>query len=161
MTKLTYRWSQLSDYPSLITIENSVWNDRNNPGPVHYISIADYQKHFKPGSQFIALLDEQPVGIISFNPRPPFESMRFTWDIGISIAQNHQHQGIGSQLMSALKKEAQTAGIHKISLNVLSSNPEAYQFYLKNGFVQEGQRHDEFYLNGQWVDDYAMAYFVE
>ncbi|WP_147007653.1 GNAT family N-acetyltransferase [Levilactobacillus spicheri] len=47
--------------------------------------------------------------------------MHRTWNIGIGVAQNMQQQGVGGQLMAALKAEARRQGIHRIELNVLAT----------------------------------------
>ncbi|MFD1465267.1 GNAT family N-acetyltransferase [Lapidilactobacillus mulanensis] len=161
MNEINYRWSTLADYPALIAIENQIWNEQNTPIPTHYDHVSDYQKHFQPGSQLVAVIDGQPVGMISFNPTPPFAAFRFTWDIGIGVDPAYQDQGIGSGLLNVLKLEAQKKNIHKIKLNVLGTNPQARAFYLKNGFVEEGHSRDIFFLAGQFVDDYSLAYFVD
>jgi RimJ/RimL family protein N-acetyltransferase len=47
--------------------------------------------------------------------------------------------------------------LHKISLEVLSTNLRAINLYMKLGFVVEGTKRDEVYKNGLWVDSIVMS----
>ncbi|EHL2592084.1 GNAT family N-acetyltransferase, partial [Listeria monocytogenes] len=46
------------------------------------------------------------------------------------------------------------------ALRVLSINQKAIRFYEKNGFKQEGLLEKEFIIQGEFVDDILMAYFL-
>ena len=58
--------------------------------------------------------------------------------------------------MDAVKVVAAERGIRKLSLRVLASNAGAVAFYQSCGFIEQGRLVDEFYLNGQYVDDILM-----
>lgn len=47
--------------------------------------------------------------------------------------------------------------LHKISLEVLSTNIVAYNLYKKIGFVEEGRKRDEVLKNNQWIDSIIMS----
>jgi len=47
--------------------------------------------------------------------------------------------------------------LHKISLEVLSTNTVAYNLYTKIGFVYEGCKRDEVLKNNKWVDSIIMS----
>jgi len=47
--------------------------------------------------------------------------------------------------------------LHKISLEVLSTNTRAINLYEKIGFVHEGVKRDEVLKNGEWVDSIIMS----
>jgi RimJ/RimL family protein N-acetyltransferase len=47
--------------------------------------------------------------------------------------------------------------LHKISLEVLSTNQRAINLYDKIGFRTEGIKRDEVYKNGVWVDSIIMS----
>lgn len=59
-----------------------------------------------------------------------------------------------------MKEVAREKGYIKIALRVLSINQKAIRFYEKNGFKQEGLLEKEFIIQGEFVDDILMAYFL-
>ncbi|ETY75684.1 GNAT family N-acetyltransferase [Lactiplantibacillus fabifermentans] len=160
MTPISYRYSTSADLPALLAIDQTIWNVTNSPGPSRVTTLADYQQANPVGSQLVAVRGTQVLGMISWNPQPPFESMRYTWNIGIGVALTAQHQGVGSGLMQALKLAAKQQGIHRIELRVLATNTTARQFYAQQGFEVEGVARDAFYLNGRFIDDYSLAYLI-
>lgn len=164
MTKLSeieIRYSTEADLPGLFAIDQQIWDSKNSPGPILAKTLTAYATNYPAGSQLVAVTGTQVLGMISWNPLPPFVSARFTWDIGIGVATAAQHQGVGQQLMRRLKLEAQQRGIHRIELNVLSTNPAARQFYAQQGFQVEGVSRGAFYLDGQFVDDYSLAILLD
>lgn len=161
MPTIEIRYSEPQDLPQLFAIDQTIWNPTNSPGPLRLKSLPAYRQHYPAGSQLVAVRGTQVLGMISWNPQSPYPSMRRTWDIGIGVAQAAQHQGVGSQLMTALKTEARRQGIHRIELNVLATNLAARQFYAQQGFQVEGRARDAFYLNGHYVDDFSLAYLIE
>ncbi|GEO68313.1 GNAT family N-acetyltransferase [Levilactobacillus acidifarinae] len=161
MLTVKIRYSETQDLAQLFAIDHTIWNSTNSPGPVRLKSLAAYGQRYPAGSQLVAVRGTQVLGMISWNPQSPYPSMHRTWNIGIGVAQNVQHQGVGGRLMTALKAEARRQGIHRIELNVLATNQVARQFYTQQGFQVEGRARDAFYLNGHYVDDYSLAYLIE
>lgn len=161
MSAIKIRYSESQDLPQLFAIDQIIWNTTNSPGPSRLNSLAAYGQHYPAGSQLVAVRGTRVLGMISWNPQSPYPSMHRTWNIGIGVAPVAQHQGVGSQLMTALKAEARRRGIHRIELNVLATNLNARQFYAQQGFQVEGRARDAFYLNGHYVDDYSLAYLIE
>ncbi|AVK64162.1 hypothetical protein C5Z26_08565 [Lactobacillus sp. CBA3606] len=158
---ITYRYSVAADLPALFAIDQTIWNSQNSPGPILAKDLAAYTQNYPSGSQLVAVQDEQILGMISWNPMPPFMSMRFTWDIGIGILPQAQHQGVGRGLMTKLKAEARRLGIHRLELRVLATNLVARQFYAQLGFQVESVAREAFYLDGHFVDDYGLAYLID
>lgn len=161
MTQIKIRYSIEADLPGLFAIDQQIWNAKNSPGPILARTLTDYANNYPAGSQLVAVVGNQVLGMISWNPLPPFSSARFTWDIGIGVSPMAQHQGVGRQLMSRLKTEAKARGIHRIELRVLSTNLVARQFYAQQGFQVEGVGRDAFYLDGRFVDDYSLAVLLD
>ena len=48
-------------------------------------------------------------------------------------------------------------GLHKITLEVLSTNERAINLYKKIGFVLEGVKRDEVLKSGKWIDSIIMS----
>lgn len=161
MVTANCRLSRTADLPALLAIDQTIWNTQNSPGPVLARDLVSYAQSYPAGSQLVAEVAGQVVGMISWNPLPPFASARYTWDIGIGVAKTAQHQGVGHQLMQALKASAREQGIHRIALRVLATNHAARQFYAQQGFQVESVAREAFYLDGQFVDDYGLAYLLD
>lgn len=51
--------------------------------------------------------------------------------------------------------------LHRIQLQVFSTNIRAIRAYEKCGFVQEGVMRDAAYINGVWVDVIIMSIVVD
>ena len=52
-------------------------------------------------------------------------------------------------------------GIKKVNLEVFSSNINAISVYEKIGFEHEGIRRSQFIVDGKYVDDILMTYWVD
>ncbi len=76
--------------------------------------------------------------------------------IGISVAKEFRGQGIGTELLSLLLKEAEKLGFTMVDLKVYSTNDRAYHVYEKLGFVEAGRmpqavRYQEGFLDEIWM----------
>jgi RimJ/RimL family protein N-acetyltransferase len=47
--------------------------------------------------------------------------------------------------------------LHKISLEVLSTNTRAISLYENLGFIKDGVKREEVYKNGKWIDSIIMS----
>ena len=78
--------------------------------------------------------------------------------IGADIAKEYTGKGIAKEAYSKfipyLFKEYE---LHKISLEVLSTNDRAINLYTKLGFIKEGIKREEVLKNGKWVDSIIMS----
>jgi RimJ/RimL family protein N-acetyltransferase len=76
--------------------------------------------------------------------------------IGADIQGNYRGKGLGYKsyikFMPKLFED-----LHKISLEVLSTNENAIKLYEKLGFIKEGTKRDEILKNGKWVDSIIMS----
>ena len=156
------RPSQWSDYPDIVAIENQLWNESNTPQVVTYSSPEAYKIQYPVGTHLVAfsLLEEKAVGFIGFHSPTHLKAHKWTWTIDIGVDPTKQSSGVGKKLVDAVKKEAINQGIHKLSLRVLGTNQRAISFYQKNGFIIEGILKEEFWLNGQFVDDILMGFLL-
>src|SRR3989339_876493 len=59
-------------------------------------------------------------------------------DFGITVAKEYRQDGVGSQLMTMLLKEAKTIGVNIVTLEVFSNNERACHVYQKMGFTEFG-----------------------
>lgn len=151
------RLSEMRDAAALMKIDALVWDMRNTPAEkLVWNSREQYLQSCPPGSQIVAVIGEELCGYIGFKPPTPLASNRHVLDLNIAIHPAYQRRGIGRKLMDAAVELAAQRGVRKLSLRVMASNPGAVAFYQSCGFAEQGRLAEEFYLNGQYVDDILM-----
>ncbi len=106
---------------------------------------------------FVAEIDGKIVGNLGFeickNPR-----RRHAGSFGMGVMDDHQGQGVGSALLSALIELAdQWLNLRRIELTVYTDNEAAVALYKKFGFVVEGECADFAFRNGRFISAYSMA----
>ncbi|WP_075996030.1 GNAT family N-acetyltransferase [Salaquimonas pukyongi] len=60
---------------------------------------------------------------------------------GIAVSQAARGQGVGTKLLQAIFKEAESRGKKRIRLDVIDTNPRARALYERLGFVKTGSEH--------------------
>ncbi|QYU58554.1 GNAT family N-acetyltransferase [Weissella confusa] len=153
----------LADYAGILAIDEVVWNDTNAPVAMQkWPEAGEFQAAMvAEGRRHGVAVDENDVvlGYVEFSSR--FPSHQYKWDIGLGVAPAAQGQGVGGQLLAWLQELARQEKMHKITLRVLGTNPKAMRLYERAGFKKVGELKDEFYLDGHFVDDYLMDWFVD
>jgi RimJ/RimL family protein N-acetyltransferase len=99
------------------------------------------------------------VGVVTVQ-RGMYRKNRHTANLGIAIKQQHRSRGLGSELIKASIKWCKDVGVKKLNLEVFSSNTNALRLYEKIGFREEGRRINQFTIDGTFVDDVLMTYFI-
>ncbi|GIO42100.1 MULTISPECIES: GNAT family N-acetyltransferase [Paenibacillus] len=155
------RLSQMKDASELMELDHLVWQRNNTPSVVQWNNREEFLRKCPPGSQLVAGMDDKICGYLGFDHPTPLESNKHVLEINIAVHPGCQRMGIGQKLMEAVKELAAARGVRKLSLRVLSSNPDAVAFYRKCGFQEQGRLVEEFYLDGQYVDDILMWSPVE
>jgi len=100
----------------------------------------------------------EPIGIIQVGPGSAKSPARRT-DIGIVLDKAHQDQGYGPEMIKyVLTWCFDSLGLNKVELGTFGFNVAAQKCYEKVGFVKEGVRRAESFVQGQWVDgiEYGM-----
>ncbi|QEE15764.2 GNAT family N-acetyltransferase [Promethearchaeum syntrophicum] len=80
-------------------------------------------------------------------------------DLGITIGEKDQWgKGYGTEAMQLLVNYCfHTLNLHKVKLNVYDFNTRAIKSYRKIGFIKEGNHRKSHYVNGKYVDLFAMG----
>lgn len=154
------RLSKREDAASMIELEHLVWTPGTTPGEIHFNNEAEFLLKNPPGSKIVIVEADKVIGILGYKSPIPLPSNKHVVEIDIAVHPDFQRAGIGQILMDKMKEIAQEKGFIKISLRVLSINKKAIRFYEKNGFKQEGLLKKEFIMQGEFVDDILMAYFL-
>lgn len=154
------RLSVREDAASMIELEHLVWTPGTTPGNVHFDSEAEFLLKSPPGSKIVVVKDDKVIGILGYKSPIPLPSNQHVVEIDIAVHPDYQREGVGQLLMSKMKDIAREKGYIKISLRVLSINKKAIRFYEKNGFKQEGLLEKEFIIEGNFVNDILMAFFL-
>ena len=78
--------------------------------------------------------------------------------VGADIHKNCRGRGLGYEAyIKFLPFLFNKFELHKISLEVLSTNKRAISLYENVGFIVEGIKRDEVWKNGVWVDSIIMS----
>ncbi len=76
----------------------------------------------------------------------------------ILIGPRGRDRGLGTEATRLILAHAfDTAGLHRVSLEVYAFNPRAQRAYEKAGFVREGVRRDALRFDGGFVDSVLMS----
>ena len=100
------------------------------------------------------------VGVLTIQ-RGMYRKNRHTANLGIAIKAGHRRSGLGTRLINQGIEWCRENGIRKLNLEVFSSNRNAISLYEKLGFQHEGSRKGQFIIDGEFVDDVLMTYWVE
>ncbi len=77
------------------------------------------------------------------------------------VLQSHAGQGLGRRLFERLLRWAPEHGISRLELTVMTHNEPAVRLYRGMGFEVEGRRRRSLVVDGQPVDEYAMALLLD
>lgn len=153
--------SSSEDIEQLMYIDHVIWNDQNTPQVSKWNSAEEYEKAWPPGSQFVAKFKNRVAGYIMFRYPTPLPTNDHVIELMIGIHPEFQGMGVGRALIQFLKQWAQDNEKRKICLRVLSTNEAAIHFYTSNGFIEQGRLKNEFFINGEYVDDILMFCWLD
>lgn len=106
----------------------------------------------------VALVDSAVVGSAGLHAVSTMPRRRHAMSLGITVARDHQGQGVGRALMGALCDYADRwAGVLRIELTVYADNHRAIALYRRFGFLLEGTHRAYALRDGVYVDALAMA----
>lgn len=151
---------QPEDIPVLWRLEEEIWTEDNAPNISEKVEYSAYAEQQKDRNILVAKENGELLGFIAYHHPTRMAAHNKQWTFGIGVAEKAQGKGVGKKLIHTLFEEAKKQGVEKISLRVMGTNPKARAFYEHLGFVQEGHSKKEFWINGQWIEDYHYAYYL-
>ncbi|HLH86579.1 MAG TPA: GNAT family N-acetyltransferase [Thermoplasmataceae archaeon] len=107
----------------------------------------------------VSELGGEIVGVMTIQ-RGMYKKNRHTGNLGIAIKSQHRGKGLGTRMIKDGIQWCNQVGITKLNLEVFSTNVNAISLYKKLGFETEGIRKRQFIIDGEYVDDVLMTYWV-
>lgn len=105
----------------------------------------------------VAVIEGRVVGHVSLFLQPRFR-FRHAGMIGLAVHPEHQGQGVGTRLMTAIIREAdQWLDLKKLELEVHSDNVNAIRMYENLGFEIEGERRAHVFKHGKYMGVTIMS----
>ncbi|MFJ8633613.1 GNAT family N-acetyltransferase [Streptomyces sp. NPDC093568] len=147
------------DDEELSVLDRSTWSQLHavTPQPQPPYTPFFDERH-APGDYLVAELDRRIVGYIRLAFPTPLASNAHVRQIqGLAVADEARGRGVGRALIRAAVDEARRRGARRLTLRVLGHNTPARKLYEAEGFVVEGVLPEEFFLNGEYVDDVVMG----
>lgn len=150
-----------SDGRALARIDLATWTPDVSPAPAP--ADVDSYEFFTgrkvPDNVLVAEVDGDVVGWVKVQSPTPLLSHAHVLEIGgLAVDPTRQGACVGRQLVEAAVQECRRRGARKVTLRVLGPNTAAQRLYESCGFLNEGVLHEEFMLQGRYVDDVLMAY---
>ena len=123
-----------------------------------WIENLDYEK----GLPIVAVVKEPSsreriIAVATLGPFLRNETTRHLTEFGITVHDDYQDKGLGTQLTQHTIDIAREKGLKKVFLKVFTNNERAIHVYKKCGFKIEGKLEKEHYKDGEYGDDYRMA----
>lgn len=116
----------------------------------------------KGEAHWLCLVIEQkscrtPVGVTGFIERSPDVA-----EVGFILAAEHQRKGYGAESLNAIIRYAfDSQGYRKLTATATAGNIASKRLLLKCGFKQEQTIRQNYYLNGEWRDDWVFGLLAD
>ena len=151
------------DARGIIACMQSVMDERTFLVSEYYLLTERGEQERIRSPDDLTLVSEKNSGIIGVLTiqRGMYRKNRHTANLGIAVKAGHRGLGIGTKLINEGIKWCRDNSIRKLNLEVFSSNTSAISLYEKLGFVREGARKGQFIIDGEYVDDVMMSYWIE
>ena len=156
------RLARLDDQAALAELDAAAWSPQSGFPSVIEAGKDQVRTFFNaenpPEAHLVAELDGMVVGYVRLKPPTPLpENAHVMYIAGIAVQPAARGRGVAAALLAASEQYALSYGARKLSLRVLSTNQPAIRLYERLGFEREGVLREEFCIEGNYVDDIAMA----
>lgn len=151
------------DFAKVADLENKNWTLESTPVILNASAEKILDKIMK-GSRYFLAEDEENgdiLGILDCGSHHVSEFASHVLTFGVMTVEKARGKGVASSLIKYIIQLAKDEGYKKISIRAMGTNPTALSLYTKLGFVIEGQLKAEFFINGKYVDDYFLAYYLD
>ena len=155
---LEIRYATEDDDAALAALDRETWSPKVSPGPRRAPAEPFFSERLRPRDVLVATVDGAPAGSIVSGP--PFQLASNSHQLGIkglAVDPARRREGIGAALIEALVERARGAGIRRLTLRVLSTNPAARALYERAGLRGRRRAARGLLLDGVYVDDVLMG----
>lgn len=149
------------DFVKVAQLENENWTLASTPHVMDSSAEKIIGKIMTGTTYFLAVENDEILGILDYGPRHKSEFRRHTVTFGIMTAQEARGKGVATTLINFFIDFAKKEGFKKITIQVMGSNPAALKLYNKLGFVEEGRLKKEFFIDGEYIDDYILTFYLD
>ncbi len=149
------------DFATVAMLENANWTLKATPHLMNSSAQTIMEKILKGTTYFLAIEQDEILGFLDFGPRHHSEFGQHVVTFGIMTVEKARKKGIATALIHHFIDFARHEGYKKITIQVMGSNQAGLQLYRKLGFVEEVCLRKEFYINGEYIDDYSFAYYLD
>lgn len=162
MPDASIRPAQAADEEQLALLDRTTWSTLHavmpRPEPPYG---PFFDERHQVENHLVAELDGRVVGYIRLGfPTPLAANAHVRAIHGLAVDEEARGHGVGRALLRAAVTEARRRGARRLTLRVLGHNTPARKLYESEGFVVEGVQPEEFWLEGQYVDDVLMGRFL-
>lgn len=156
------RPARAEDDAALTTLDAESWSAQSGfPSVIQAARRPDFaffNADNPPQAHLVAEIAGELVGYVRLKPPTPLlENAHVMHVSGIAVLPSARRQGVAAALIAAAEQFAIEHGAVKLGLRVLGTNQPAIALYERLGFEREGMLRGEFLIDGQYVDDHAMA----
>ena len=153
MPDLYLRPAGAGDAAAVTTIYNDGIADRLATFETRPRAVAEVEAWFECGLPFlVAVRDGEVVGWARVSPYSDRCVYEGVGEHGVYVARGARGAGIGRRLLAALCKEAERAGLYKLTSRVFTDNAASRAVHLAAGFDEVGVQRRHGRLDGQWKD---------
>ena len=108
------------------------------------------------GAILVAEVDGRLAGYVAASGGE-FRRNRHSRYVVAGVLQDFAGRGIGTRLFVEMESWAKEQGLHRLELTVQTRNVAGVRLYQKIGFEIEGTLRHTLQIDGEYVDEYAMA----
>lgn len=107
----------------------------------------------------IAETKKKPVGFIALT-QGAFQRNAHVAGLMIGVRKDFWRQGIATALLQSAKQWVEERKIQRVEFTVMENNHRALQFYLQQGFRQEGIRTNSIKIDGILLNEISMSWIL-
>ncbi len=128
LTQITLQKADLKDLEAIVDLSRLIFNDDYEDAK----SMVTKSLESGVRTLYIAILDNRLIGMGAVSIENNEASI-----FGLGISPQYRGKGFGKELLDFILKELKNKGIQDVSIEVDSSNKNAFNLYVKCGFVVE------------------------
>jgi ribosomal protein S18 acetylase RimI-like enzyme len=158
VSEFRIRTAVRDDERALLGLDRRTWGPDNAVTPMPDEDAAFFDAQHRPEQFLVAEYEGRLVGFVRVVQPVPLDSAAHVRQIqGLAVDPDIRGRGLGRTLLEAACDVARRQGARRMTLRVLSTNTIARKLYASAGFAVEGMLPEEFFIEGEYVDDVLMG----